>query len=153
MKPIVAGLALVFGAAIAAPLAAQPPQAPQKEPAHKIYVLTGCLTGSGPVETAPFKLTGAAWVGQAPPERAAVSPDAKNVYELLPVSGLTEQGVARKEMQTHVGKRVEVKVRPVEILPGPSPSPSSTASTAKPQEAPPQRYTVTKINPLAGSCP
>jgi len=82
MKPIIAGIALVFAGLIAAPSAAQQSQAPPKEPAHKIYVLTGCLTGGGPAETAPFKLTVAAWVGQAPPERSAASPDAKNVYEL-----------------------------------------------------------------------
>src|SRR5688500_14606592 len=122
MKPIIAGIALVFGGLIAEPSAAQQPQAPPKEPAHKIYVLTGCLTGGGPAETSPFKLTGAAWVGQAPPERSAASPDAKNVYELLPARGLTEQGVPRADLQTHVGKKVEVTVRPVEVSPGPSPS-------------------------------
>lgn len=154
MKPIVVALALVVGV-VAWPSAAQQPQAPPKESAHNIFLLNGCLTGGGPAETAPFKLTGAAWVGQAPPERSAVSPDAKNVYELLPTSGLTEQGVARPELLTHVGKKVEVTVRPVEVLPGPSPSSSSTASTAstaKPAEAAPQRYTVTAIKSLAGSC-
>ncbi len=153
MKPIVAGLALVFGGAIAAPLAAQQAQAPQKEPAHKIFLLTGCLTSGGPAETAPFKLTGAVPVGQAPPAQSAASPDAKNVYELLPVSGLTEQGIARAELQTHVGKKVEVTLRPVEVVPGPSSSSSSTTSTAKPEEAAPQRYTVSKITSVAGSCP
>ena len=151
MKPIVVGLALVFGAVIAAPSAAQQAQAKQSEPAHKIFVLTGCLTG-GPAETALFKLTGAVPVGQAPPAPSAAGPDAKNVYELLPVSGLTEQGIARAELQTHVGKKVEVTLRPVEIAPGPSSSSSSTTSTAKPEEAVPQRYTVSKITSLAGSC-
>jgi hypothetical protein len=151
MKPIIVGLALLFGGVIAAPAAAQQAQAPPKEPAHKIFVLTGCLTGGGQAETAAFKLTGGAWVGQAPPERSAAAPD-KDVYELLPTVGLTEQGIARAELQKHVGQKVEVTVRPVEVGPGPSQSSTPAASTAKPEQVPPQRYTVSKIKSLAGSC-
>ena len=153
MKPIIFGLALVFGGVIAVP-AAQQAEAPAKEPAHKVFVLSGCLTG-GTAETAAFKLTGAVPVGQAPKEGAAASPDAKNVYELLPTVGLTEQGIARPEMQKHVGKKVEVTVRPVEVVPGPSSSkqtPAAAPSTARPEEAVPQRYTVTQIKSLADSC-
>ena len=106
MKPILFGVALALGVLFASPLAAQQAQAPPSEPAHKIWVLTGCLTGS-PAETAAFKLTGAASVGQAPPEPTTASADGKgkDVYQLLPTSGLTEQGIGRAEMQTHVGKR------------------------------------------------
>ena len=113
-------------------------------------MLTGCLTDS-PAATAAFKLTGAVSLGQAPREGAA-SPDAKGVYELLPMSGLTEQGLARAEIQTHVGKKVEVTVRPIEVVPGPSSSSSSTASTTKPDRAEPPRYMVAKIKSLADSC-
>lgn len=154
MKPINVGLALVFGGVIAATAAAQQAQAPPNEPAHRVFVLTGCLTGGTP-ETAPFKLTGAVPVGQAPKERSAASPGAKDVYELLPTVGLTEQGIARPELQKHVGKKVEVTVRPVEVVPGPSPSSTlpAAASAAKPEQVAPQRYTVTTIKSLAGACP
>ena len=152
MKPIVLGLALVFGGAIAAAAAAQQAQTPKSEPAHKVFVLTGCLTATTPATADVFKLTGAGVVGQAPPERSAAGPDAKDVYELLATTGLTEQGVGRAEMQTHVGKKVEVTVRPVEVLPGPASKSSSPAPTAKVEEAAPQRYTVTKITSVAGSC-
>jgi hypothetical protein len=149
MKPIVA-LAVVLGSAIAAPSAQQAP-APASEPAHKVFVLNGCLTGS-PAPTAPFKLTGAVAVGQPPQAKPAVGPDAKDVYELVPISGITEQGLDRKELQTHVGKKVEVTVRPVEVQPDSAPSTSSPApSTAKPAEPTPVRYTVNKISPT-GPC-
>ena len=151
MNPIVVGLVFVVGAAIAAPSAAQA-QAPPSEPAHKVFVLTGCLTGGGPAETAAFKLTGAVPVGQAPPERSAASPDGKDVYELVPTTGLIEQGIARAELQTHVGKKVEVTVRPVEVAPAPGSSSSTPATTAKVEPAPPQRYTVSKINSIAVPC-
>ena len=153
MKPIVVGLALVAGTVIAAPSPAQQAQAPPSEPAHKIFVLTGCLTGGGPAETAAFKLTGAVPVGQAPPEREAASPGAKDVYELLPTTGLIEQGIARAELQAHVGKKVEVTVRPVEVAAGPASSSSTPATTAKVDQAAPQRYAVFKIKSVAGSCP
>jgi hypothetical protein len=149
MKPIVLGLALVFASATAATIAAQQAQ-PPSEPAHKIYVLSGCLGGS-PSSTAPFKLTGAVAVGQAPVAGAA-STTGKDGYELLPVAGVTEQGVAREELQLHIGKKVEVTVRPVEVAaPAKSSSSPATPSTPKPEE-PPQRYTVTKIKALAPSC-
>lgn len=147
MKPIIVGLVLSFSGVTAA---AQQAQAPASAPAHKIYVLTGCLTGS-PAATAPFKLTGAVAVGQAPAEGAAAGAPAKDMYELVPVTGLTEQGLAREELQKHVGNKVEVTVRPVEVAAAKSSSSTVTSSTAKPEE-PPQRYTVTMIKALAASC-
>ena len=149
MKPIVVGLALVVSGVIAAPSIAQQPQTPPSEPAHKVFVFTGCLTGTA-AATDVFKLTGAVPVGQAPEEGSAASPDAKNEYERLP-SGLTEQGVARAELLTHVGKKVEVTVRPVEVAPSPSSASAPAAATAKPEQAAP-RYTVSTIKSLASSC-
>ena len=148
MKPNVFGLALVFGAVFAVPSAAQqaPTQPPASEPAHKIYVLTGCLTAT-PAAPDVFKLTGAAPVGQAPAERSAANPAAKDAYELLATTGLIEQGVTREALQTHVGRKVEVTVRPVEVSPGTSSSSSSPTplpSTAKIEDAAPQRYSVTQ---------
>ena len=152
MKPIVSGLALVFGVVIAASSAAQQEPKPASEPAHKVFVVTGCLTGGGPAETAPFKLTGAVPVGQAPPEHSASGPDAKGVYELLPTTGVIDQGIGRKELLTHVGKKVEVTVRPVEVAPGPGSPPSAPATTAKVEDKAPQRYTVSQIKSLADTC-
>ena len=149
MKPIVVGLALVVSGMIAAPSIAQQEQKPPSEPAHKVFVLTGCLTAS-PAATEVLKLTGAVPVGHADMGYPAARPDAKKEYELLP-TGLTEQGVDRAEMLTHVGKKVEVTVRPVEVAPSPSSSSSPSTPTAKPKQATP-RYTVTTIKSLANSC-
>jgi hypothetical protein len=151
MKPIVFGLAIVFAGAAGAASSAQQTQSSSPQPAHKVFVLAGCLTGN-PGATDTFKLTSAVPVGQAPPQRPATSAEPKDVYVLLPTTGLTEQGVARAEMQTHVGKKVEVTVRPVEVAPGPSPSKSSTPAAEKPEESAALRYTVTGIKALAGSC-
>jgi len=151
MKPIVFAFAVAFGGLTVTASAAQQPQARPDQPAHKVFVLTGCLAGN-PGASETFKLTGAVPVGQPPPERPAPSTEPKDVYVLLPTTGVAEQGVARTDMQTHVGKKVEVTVRPVEVAPGPSSS-SSTAPAEKVQEPAPQRYTVTKITPAAGSCP
>ena len=149
MKPILVGLALVYAGATALSTSAQQPQEPKNEPAHKIYVLTGCLTAS-PGPTAPYKLTGAAAVGQAPAEGKSGA-GVKDEYELLPITGVAEQGLTREELQQHVGKKVEVTLRPVEVAPAKSSSAAATTSTAKPEE-PPQRYTVTKVEALATAC-
>jgi hypothetical protein len=149
MKPIIVGLVMILGGA-AATLAAQ--QAPPKpnEPAHKVFVLTGCLRAGAPA-TPAFKLSGAVPVGQAP-ERPASSSGANDVYELQPVSGLTEQGIGKAELDRHAGKKVEVTVRPVEVAPGPSPSTSSAAQAGKVDDTTPPRYTVTAIKPAPGTC-
>lgn len=148
MKPILVGFALVIAGATAAASSAQQ-QEPKNEPAHKVYVLTGCLTGGTP-PTAPYKLTGAAAIGQ-PPAEGKPGAGVKDEYELLPTTGVVEQGLGREELQKHVGKKVEVTVRPVEVAPEKSSSSAATTSTAKPQE-PPQRYTVTKIQALTTAC-
>ena len=135
---------------IVAAMAQQPP-APSPEPAHQVYVLTGCLAGSA--ATSSFKLTGASAVGQAPPRRAS-SPSAATTsdeYVLEPVSSIGEQGISRERLQAHAGARVEVTVRPVGVLPS-APSSVSTDSKDKPGETAPPRYTVIKINRLADSC-
>ena len=98
-----------------------------------------------------FQLTGSAAVGQAPPSTSK-EPGANSVYELQPISGVGEDGISRETLQNHAGKRVEVTVRPVEVLP-PTSSPSpSTAPKAKPEEQAPQRYTVIKISRVADKC-
>jgi hypothetical protein len=124
------------------------------EPPHKIYELTGCLE-SGTTATV-FKLTGSSAIGTAPPlatPRAGVTSATNNVYELQAVSSIGQQAVNREELQSHVARRVQVTVRPVEPLLS---SPSSTATETNattPEQQSPQRYSVVKITRLAESCP
>jgi hypothetical protein len=154
MTRISTGTSVLFLLWIAALTAQQQPP-PTTEPAHKVYVLTGCLEAD--TATTSFRLTGASAVGQAPPPArtsSASSAETTGVYLLQPVSSIGEQGISRERLQGHVGARVEVTVRPVETLPS---TPSSTSSTPRdpkdklPDPAPP-RYTVIKISQLADSC-
>ena len=142
-------LASGFGAS-----AAQRAQTPAPEPAHKVFVLNGCLEqGAAP---AVFKLTNASVIGQAPP-RPSVTPTSKdaNVYDLQAAGGVSEEGLSRDKLQAELGARVEVTIRPIEVT---APAQASTArkdAGDKPLDGPepPQRYTVVKINRLASSCP
>ena len=132
---------------------AQQTPAPSNEPAHKVYVMSGCLE-MGSSSASAFKLTGAEHVGQAPPAPSATAGSrTETVYELQPVSNFGEQGIGRERLSSHVGKRVEITVRPVEVPLAPSPAARTTDSAEKPaQPVPPQRYTVVKISQLAESC-
>ncbi|HYJ93641.1 MAG TPA: hypothetical protein VEV86_03425, partial [Vicinamibacterales bacterium] len=58
-------------------------------------------------------------------------------------------------LESHVGSRVEVTVRPVEPSTTPTPSTAtstSTTTTAKVEQSTPRRYTVVKISKVPGSC-
>jgi hypothetical protein len=148
MKPIVLGTSLLIAACISTASARQTAPSPQ-EPAHKVYVLTGCLENATPPSS--FKLTGSSAVGQAPPA-SSKEPGVNSVYELQSVSGVGEEGISRETLQSHAGTRVEVTVRPMEVSP-PASSPSpSTAPKVKPEEQAPQRYTVIKISRVADKC-
>jgi hypothetical protein len=93
-------------------------------------------------------------VGQspAPPSTrsaGSASSPSQDVYELQPVN-FPEPGLKREELQSHVGRQVEVTIRPLEI---PTPAPALPAdSKVRPEQAPPQRYTVSTISRLAESC-
>lgn len=152
MKSIAFGTVLALATSIAVPLAQQA-QSPPNEPAHKIYVMTGCLE-LGSTSGTTFRLTGAAPIGQAPTSTGPTAASRTDmVYELQPVASIGEQGISRERLQTHVGKRVEVTVRPVEVALAAPPSPRATATDAAKREEPvPQRYTVVKINQLSESC-
>jgi hypothetical protein len=154
-------MTFVLGLAVAswtAALAAQRSAAPVTEPAHNVFVLTGCLErGTAPVA---FKLTRASVIGQAPPRASAAgSGDGKvdDVYELQAAVGVAEEGLNREKLESQVGKRVEVTIRPVEpSLPAPPRDAARKDAGDKPVEAPgppPQRFTVIKLNPLTESCP
>jgi hypothetical protein len=134
-----------------AALTAQQQPAPTTEPAHKVYALTGCLEAG--TATSSFRLTGGTAIGQAPPARtlSASSGETTGMYLLEPVSSIGEQGISRERLQGHVGARVEVTVRPIEILPS-TPSSTSRDPKDKPLEPAPPRYTVIKIGRLADSC-
>ena len=130
-------------------LAAQRTEAPTNQPAHNVFVMTGCLErASAP---SAFRLTRAAAVGQAPPRQT--SPDVESdVYELQATTSVSEQGFSNEKLQPEVGTRVEVTIRPVEAaLPAPA-QPAATNAAEKPAESPRQRYTVIKLERLAGSC-
>lgn len=152
MKPIFSATAVLLAFSVTAQ--AQQTATTTNEPAHKIFVLTGCLEGDAAVQV--FKLTGSTAVGQAPPAAAGTAPrnagSNTNDYLLQPVSSIGEQGVNREQLQSHVGKRVEVTVRPAEIpAPAARPPSTTTTTTAKPEQPAPQRYTVVKVARVAES--
>jgi hypothetical protein len=74
----------------------QPSPTPKAEPAHNVYVLTGCLA-AGVDTAATFKLTDASSIGQAAPGGKAeagpvgtsgqATPGQKMSYELRPRIG------------------------------------------------------------------
>ena len=148
MKPIVSGLGLPIMCCVTTLSAQRTPTAAQ-QPAHNVYVLTGCLEDGGPM--APFKLTGSTSVGQPPPASTSKDTGPTGIYALQPISSVGEQGVNREGLLSHVSKRVEVTIRPVEVSP-PTSSTATTDTKAKPDEQTPQRYIVIKINRLADSC-
>jgi hypothetical protein len=151
MQPIISGTGILLVCWFVAASAQQRTEV-KEEPAHKVFVLNGCLESSD--APAIFRLTRASVVGQSPappPTRSAgaVSSPSQDVYELQPVQ-FPETGLKREELQSHVGRQVEVTIRPIEV---PTPAPASPAdSKAKPEPAAPQRYTVSKIGRLADSC-
>ena len=149
----VTGVVLILQ--VAASLAQQSPS-PPNEPAHKVYVMTGCLE-RGSAQTSVFQLADSTPIGQAPPADPSTT-DAGAVagnrsYDLLPVSSVSEQGINRETLESHVGGRVEVTVRPVETSIAPSTTTStSKTTTAKVEHSTPRRYTVVKISKVPGSC-
>jgi hypothetical protein len=154
MRTLIGGaVVLVYSVAV---LPAQQQPAPPA-PAHNTFVLAGCLEAGSTVAPA-FKLTSAVPLGQAPPARngelGAVSTSGeKATYALQPLTGLGQPGVAAEVLKTHVGRRVEVTVRPVEVLPAPAPTGTASAvEAAKPAEPPPERFSVTAIKRTGGTC-
>ena len=157
MKKTVIGSAVALAWFVAAPFAQQPPApTPKAAPAHNVFVLTGCLR-AGPDATATFKLTEASSIGQPTPAetakgRAVGTSEQKASFELRPVSGVDAQGMDADALKAHLGQRVEVTVRPVE-----SPAAAPTAGlvgvqSAKPIEPAVERFTVTAIKRVIGTC-
>jgi len=102
----------------------QPAPTSEAVPAHKVFVLTGCLTASA--DTGGFKLTDASAISRARPKGAAEAgavgtSGQKDTYELQPVSGVNAEGVNADALKAHAGQSVEVTVRPIEVPAGPAP--------------------------------
>ena len=136
-------------------LAQQAPAAPAA--AHNTFILTGCLEAPVP-GTSAFRLTDAAPIGHAPPigptptDVTTGQVTSKPAYLLQPVSGL-QSGVPADELKARVGERVEVTVRPVDVVPPAPPAGASTTSApATPAAHAPQPFSVILIKPGAGTC-
>lgn len=157
MRKTVFASAVAIAWCAALPLAQQQPApvpgAKAELPAHNVFVLSGCLeTGVDPAAT--FKLTDASAIGRAPtgsPESGAVGTSGQKAsYELRPVSGINAQGLNAETLKSHLGQRVEVIVRPLE---SPAAPPSSEpVSAARPIDPTPERFSVTEIKRVIGSC-
>jgi hypothetical protein len=156
MYKTVFGSVVVVAWCVAAPTAQQQP-APTAvtPPAHNVFVLAGCLkAGDAP---ATFKLTDASSIGQAPPggapEAGAVGTSGQKAsYLLQPVSGVNAQGMKEDALKAHVGQRVEAIVRPIE---SPAPAPAAGlvgVQAAKPTAPAPEKFSVTEIKRVIGSC-
>ena len=153
MRSIVFVTGVVLILQVAASLAQQSPS-PPNEPAHKVYVMTGCLE-RGSAQTSVFQLADSTPIGQMPPTDPSNTEAAAGTrsYELLPVSSVSEQGINRETLESHVGGRVEVTVRPVEASIAPATATSTSKTTAaKVEQSTPRRYTVVKISKVPGSC-
>jgi len=156
MNKTVLGSAVVVAWCVAAPMAQQQPEpSPKTPPAHNVFVLAGCLkAGETP---ATFKLTDASSIGQAPPAGAAEvgavgTSGQKASYLLQPVSGVNAQGLKEDALKAHLGQRVEAIVRPIE---SPAPAPAAGlvgVQAARPSEPAPEKFSVTEIKRVIGTC-
>jgi hypothetical protein len=157
MRATVLGSAVALALWGAAPFAQQQP-ASNATPAHNVFVATGCVTAGSDRAVASFKLTDASSIGRTA-SAAAAEPGAvgtsglKASYELQPASGVNAQGKNADELKAHLGQRVELVLRPVQTTAAP---PSTTASVgvqaARPIDAPPERFLVTEIKRVTGTC-
>ena len=155
MKRTVLAMSLAMACGIITSAAVQRTPDSQNEPAHNVFVLTGCLEQGDAPST--FRLTRASSTGQLPPRANATPPvkDGKdgNAYELQAATSVSEQGLNREQLQTDVGARVEVTIRPIEAAAAAAPlTTSSSATEKKPTDSPRQRYTVIKLARVGGSC-
>ena len=157
MKKILLGSVIGVAWCVALPFAQEQPSTTAKTaPAHNVFVLTGCLK-AGSDATPTFKLTDALAIGQQVPGRASESAAVgtsgqKSSYELRPVSGLNAQGLDANALKAHLNERVELVARLIE---SPAPAPPAglaQAQTAKPIEPAPERFSVTEIKRVLGTC-
>jgi hypothetical protein len=151
VKKTILGSAVAFAWCVAVPFAQQQPApAAEPEPAHKVFLLNGCLEMTdAPVPT--FKLTDASPIGRAPTragEPGAVGTSGQKAsYVLQPESGVHAQGMDAAALKARAGQRVEVTLRPVE-----KPAEAPPASDAPRFEPAPERFTVTAMKRATGRC-
>ena len=157
MRNVMVRSVIVSAWCVAAPLAQEKPAPPPNPvPAHNIFVMTGCLE-EGAAANATFKLTNASSIGRAPragsPDGSAVGTSGqKTTYELRAVSGVNAQGLDADALNAHVGQRVELVVRPIESPAAPPAAGVGAVQSAKPIEPVPERYSVTEIKRVIGTC-
>src|SRR5688572_13314390 len=123
MRSALFGCAVAVAFCVAVPSAEQQTTtaAPEATPAHKVYVLTGCLAARADAPSV-FTLSDASAVGDLPPsgpvqpgpvepataERPVGTSGQKPRYELQAVSGINAQGKDEAALKAHAGHRVEV---------------------------------------------
>lgn len=130
-------------------------------PAHNTFALMGCLEPA-PRSAGRYMLTRAEPLGQAPPVRATPSTGVVGTagrspaYELMPVTEVGKPGVNEEQLKAHLGQRVRVSIRPIEPAAPATPSSASKADSAAQAAAdaaaPPERFSVTEIARVDGSC-
>jgi hypothetical protein len=135
---------------------AQQPNAP----AHKTMLLTGCLH-PGP-DHQIFKLSDATLLapatsisGSSSPQQPAGTVGRFPEYELTTEASVHRSGAERVDLNSYVGRRVEVTARPPEIAPSSPNSASSNSAVrtdAKADEQKPPRLIVTAIKQASSSC-
>jgi hypothetical protein len=159
MKRIVLGTVVAVAWCVAAPLAQQQPaNGPKTEPAHNVFVLTGCIAaGPAAKPAAAFTVTDASFIGQRPAVTSAEAGTAgtsgqKASYELRPVTGVGGQGLDADELKAHLGQRVEMLVRPVDTPAAPRAAKPAEVQPATPIEPSAEQFTVTEIRRVIGSC-
>jgi hypothetical protein len=156
MKKTALGVAAALACWMATPVAQQPSVDSQTTPAHNAFVVTGCVQ-PGEAGTTTFKLTDAMAIGQPAPARSggptAVGTSGKpGTYELRPVSGIDAKGLDADTLKAQVGKRVEVVLRVTEA-PAPAPATGLAGNLeAKPAEPALERFSVTELRRVIGSC-
>jgi hypothetical protein len=157
MNKSVLGSAIAVAWCVAVPVAhQQPAPTPNPAPAHNVFVVTGCLQPGADVP-GTFKLTDATPIDRpARPgatETAVGTSGEKPSYELRPVSGVDAQGLDAAALKAHVGQRIEVVVRPIETPPPAATTPGAVANqSAKPIEPAPERYSVSEMKRVIGTC-
>jgi hypothetical protein len=157
MTKTVLAMLLIATWCVAAPFAQrQPEPSPQAPPAHNVFVLTGCLK-VGADATEAFKLTDASFIGQAPAAGTATAgavgaSGQKAAYELRPATGVDAQGLNADALKAHVGKRLEMIVRPIESPAAAPASGRSGVQATKPSEPAPEPFSVSEIKRVMGTC-
>lgn len=153
--------AVAIAVMVAGPAGMGAQQSQEKsEPAHKTVLLTGCVARANP--DSAFTLTNATTLSRTTPEQVAPSPvgtagtrgTPEIEYELRPAIGVGESGIDRKELERHIGQRVEITARPIEEAPAAAP-PSKALPTEQPQardQAARIRLTVTALKSLGAPC-